>query len=188
MLLRDMDLLSTLEIAQILDLTEDVREDASASARLPSATEIGSISGLQSGSEEDEDKMEPHERAAKCREVFSPRSEYLNLELPSDARQELRLTWPDARRASSSPKASARRWNSSVYQPAELPGAAWEQRAQAVARRLPTNAWSPTEHIVVNKHRPCCRRWTGAWHHSVYQKAVISAAVGDIRISHDGRP
>ncbi|HEY1219789.1 MAG: zf-HC2 domain-containing protein [Bryobacteraceae bacterium] len=33
--------------------------------------------------------MEPHERTEKCREVFSLLSEYLNLELPPDACQEI---------------------------------------------------------------------------------------------------
>jgi anti-sigma factor RsiW len=34
-------------------------------------------------------KMEPHERTEKCREVFSLLSEYLNLELPPGACQEI---------------------------------------------------------------------------------------------------
>jgi anti-sigma factor RsiW len=33
--------------------------------------------------------MEPHERTEKCKEVFSLLSEYLNLELPPDACQEI---------------------------------------------------------------------------------------------------
>ncbi len=33
--------------------------------------------------------MEPHERTAKCKEVFSLLSDYLNLELPPDACKEI---------------------------------------------------------------------------------------------------
>ena len=33
--------------------------------------------------------MEPHQRTEKCKEVFSLLSEYLNLELPPDACQEM---------------------------------------------------------------------------------------------------
>ncbi len=33
--------------------------------------------------------MEPHERTGKCKEVFSLLSEYLNLELPPEACQEI---------------------------------------------------------------------------------------------------
>ena len=33
--------------------------------------------------------MEPHERTEKCKEIFSLLSEYLNLELPSGACQEI---------------------------------------------------------------------------------------------------
>jgi anti-sigma factor RsiW len=33
--------------------------------------------------------MEPHERSEKCKEVFSLLSEYLNLELPPEACQEI---------------------------------------------------------------------------------------------------
>lgn len=33
--------------------------------------------------------MEPHERTEKCKEIFSLLSDYLNLELPPDACQEI---------------------------------------------------------------------------------------------------
>jgi anti-sigma factor RsiW len=37
----------------------------------------------------EENDMEPHDRTEKCKEVFSLLSEYLNLELPPDACQEI---------------------------------------------------------------------------------------------------
>jgi hypothetical protein len=42
--------------------------------------------------------MESDDRTEKCKEVFSLLSEYLNLELPPEACQEIETHLPDARR------------------------------------------------------------------------------------------
>jgi anti-sigma factor RsiW len=46
------------------------------------------MAGFYPGTRE-ENEMELHERTEKCKEIFSLLSEYLNLELPPDACQEI---------------------------------------------------------------------------------------------------
>src|SRR5579863_5624955 len=88
-----------------------------------------------------ENEMELHERTEKCREVFSLLSEYLNLELPPDACQEM-----EAHIAGCSPCVEfAESLRKTVelcrrYQPDEMPEAlgmdAREQLLEAYRRML----------------------------------------------------
>ena len=78
--------------------------------------------------------MEPHERSEKCREVFSLLSEYLNLELPPEACQEI-----ESHLAGCPPCiefAESLRKTVEIcrgYQPRELPGPLEEKARQQLA-------------------------------------------------------
>src|SRR5712691_8854042 len=88
---------------------------------------------------EDND-MESHERTEKCKEVFALLSEYLNLELPPDACQEIGTHLAGCPVASSLPKAFARPWSSAAVTGRPNCRSPWKERAGATPRRLPKDA------------------------------------------------
>ena len=99
----------------------------------------------------EENEMESDERTEKCKEIFSLLSEYLNLELPPEACQEIETHLagcpPCIEFAESLRKTVelCRR-----YQPGRTAGTFGKERARAATRCLPKDARRSGKHFFVN--------------------------------------